>query len=209
MHQADRKTALAFAFRLVLFFAASLMPFPWLADSYTTVFAAAANVVLSAASEDSRVAFSFEPPEHIRPKGTWDLPLRVELHDSRTIARPSFDVRSYSYRPVAMFLALALASPIAGFRRNAVLLGGGLGLMWILTMLFSSLPILSRLASSGALPHSLGLVIETAYQALATPVMVYAMPLLLWWTLIRGTRHLETAPPSGEGAFDALRASPS
>lgn len=195
MQQPERKQALQFLLRFVLLFTVFLMPLPWLADVYTTAFDAAANcVVCPIMNQLSDVSMVFEPPESIARQGSWKGMLRVENDTTRQVAYTKLDVRTFSYRPLVTYLALALAAPLLGTRRKALILGGGALLMIAFGMFFSSLPILSRFSATGALGVAPGLAARTAYEAIATPVMVYAVPLIVFWALalirrgrVRGT----------------------
>jgi hypothetical protein len=57
--------------------------------------------------------------------------------------------------------------------------------MVVLTTLFSALPVLARFGRLGTLGVGAGIAATTAYRALATPVMMYALSALAWWTVTR------------------------
>jgi len=99
----------------------------------------------------SSVGFRYQPPQQITPNGSWKMGLRMEDRDVRRAVVAPLDLRSFSYRPVAAFVALAAASTRRRLRRNVILWGGGLGLMLVLTTLFSALPVLSRYGAKGSL----------------------------------------------------------
>ncbi len=185
MQRLDRKQALLFLLRFALFLGAFLMPLPWLADAYTSAFDVAANGVLSPINALSHIELQFEPPESIDTKGSWQGQLRIRDDRTGEVAHMKLNVRTFSYRPLVTYLALALAAPLSG-RSNAakVVLGGSL-LMIGFGMLFSSLPILARFGEAGALGAGPGLAVVTLYRAIATPVVVYAVPLIVFWALTR------------------------
>ena len=131
--------------------------------------------------------------------------LRMEDRDVRRAVVAPLDLRSFSYRPMAAFVALAAASTRRGLRRNAILWGGGLCLMVALTTLFSALPVLSRYGNKGALGWGAGVVAITAYRALATPVMTYALSALAWWTMTRLAEHGVGGASAGGTKSGALR----
>ena len=60
-------------------------------------------------------------------------------------------------------------------------------------MLFSSLPILARFGEAGALGPGPGLAVVTLYKAVATPVVVYAVPLIVFWALALARRAQQPA----------------
>jgi hypothetical protein len=111
--------------------------------------------------------------------------LRMEDRDVRRAVVAPLDLRSFSYRPMAAFVALAAASTRRGLRRNAILWVGGLGLMLVLTTLFSALPVLSRYGAKGVLGWGAGVAAITAYRALATPVMAYALSVVAGYTVMQ------------------------
>lgn len=181
MEWPERKVAVRFGIRFAVLFALTLMPVPWLADAYTTVLGRGTNAVLSVLDGPSRVAVRFEPPAHIGAHGSWKADVVLEDRMTGLSTRTRLDARSFSYRPIATFIALAGASFRRGWRRNAVVWGGGLALMGTVTTFLSALPLLSRFGAAGALGVIPGLVFRTLYQALATPVMMYAVAVLVWW----------------------------
>jgi hypothetical protein len=180
-----KRSVLMFAARFTLVFAILLAPLPYVADTYAIAIGNVTNAILWALDWPSPIAFRYEPPGRITPNGSWKIALRMEDRDVRRAVVAPLDLRSFSYRPMAAFVALAAASTRRGLRRNAIVWGGGLGLMLALTTLFSALPVLSRYATRGLLGSGLGSAAITAYRALATPVMMYAIAAIAWWTVMR------------------------
>jgi hypothetical protein len=189
-----QRATLTFWFRVVLLFTASLLPAPWVADGYTTLFAAATNGALAIVNGNPWVHFHLEAPAAIRVAGSWKAPLVITDPDARAIGQILINVRTFSYIPMATFLALALASPLRGWRRNAHVVGGGVAAMAVFTTLFAALPIIARYAAVGAFGTTAAAVVDTSYQALATPVMVYFVPLLVWWLLMWLTSPADELP---------------
>ena len=189
MQRLDRKQALLFLFHFAMLFTAFLLPWPWLADAYTSAFDATANEVLAPINRLTHVKMHFEPPESIEMRGSWKGKLCLEDEQTGQVARTNLDVRGFSYSPLATYLALALAAPLRGRRRTALIVAGGALLIVALGLFFSALPIVARFGDGGAFGVSLGLAVRTLYEAMATPVMVYAVPLIVFWALAyrRGT----------------------
>ena len=189
MNWPERRSLVAFGIRLTVIFALSLLPWPRLADGYVTVVARVTNPLLTALDAASSLRVRVEPPPEIRAEGSWKANLRVE--DRAALRQTTFhlDMRSFSYRPMATFVALAAAASwsFRGARRHGLVWTVGLLVMFVLTTCFSALPLLSRFAAAGYFGVVPGLLVRTAYQALATPVMVYALPAIVWWTLTRAT----------------------
>jgi hypothetical protein len=176
------------ALRCLVVLGVLLSPLPFLADSYATFFAGIANPVLFVASRASHFDVRVEPPETIAAQGNWKPLLRVTDRQTEQTGGVRLDVRTFSYRPLAAFLALAAAWPYPPRRRSLRLLAYGLPATLVATLMFTGLAILSRFASGGYMDEAPALVARTAYQALATPVMVYAVPLGIWWLVVRATR---------------------
>jgi hypothetical protein len=192
MSERPRRDKLLFWFRFALLFAVCLMPVPWLADAYSSVFARGVDVALAIVNRHSSVRFHVEPPEHLRVRGSWKPTLRIEEARTGETKTLQLNLRTFSFLPIATFLALALASPLIGWRRNLVVLAAGLGSMVVITTFLASLPILMRFVEIGAFGGTVAATLETSYQALATPVMMFFIPFLVWWLLMWLTR--EKAP---------------
>ena len=185
MNEHRRSPSVAFLLRCAVLFLVLLAPIPWLADSYTTLFSGAGNAIINMLStEDDRFTLSLEPPTSIRVQGSWGLPLHVVDRRTGAAATPSLSIRTFSYLPIATFLALAIASIDLGRRRLISVLGIGTPLVAMMTIGLASLPIFAKFGQLGVLDEVATMVVETLYQALATPTMLYALPLLVWWALV-------------------------
>jgi hypothetical protein len=191
MNLPERRALVAFGVRFMVLFVASLMPIPWLPDAYATAIGRATNAVLSVTDAGSLFAVRFVPPPHIDREGSWKAIVRVDNRRTAKTMMFRLDARSFSYRPMATFVALAAASSFASFfrgtRRRVVLWVGGLLSMFLITTCFSALPLLSQFAVAGVFGDFPGLLVRTVYQATATPVMVYAIPLIVWWLWMHAT----------------------
>jgi hypothetical protein len=204
----ERTKLVSFGVRFVLVFALLLMPLPWLPDAYVTAMGRVTNAMLSVVDARARVGVRFEPPARIAKEGSWKANLRVDDRKSAQAVTIPLDMRSFSYRPVATFVALAAASSIKGARRRLALWAGGLLSMWLWTTGFSALPLLSRFAIGGAFGDVPGRLVRTVYQATATPVMVYAMPVFVWWFWVRVTRREAALAPASDAISSASPAQP-
>ena len=183
-----RKQLLLFALHVVMLLVAFALPWPWLPDVYVTAFDATANLAAVPINAATPVHLRFIPPREIVAKGSWKGELDVSHTTTGEHVRTHLDVRGFSYRPLATYIALALALPSLGRRRSralAVLVGGGV-LTVIVGFVLAALPVLSRLGRSGAFGFETRRIVAMAYEALATPEMVYAIPLILFWFVVRG-----------------------
>ncbi len=183
MQRPDRKQARLFLFHFAMLFTAFLLPWPCLADAYTSAFDATANGALAPINALTHVKMQFEPPESIEMHGSWKAKLRLEDEQTGQVVRTNLDVRGFSYSPLATYLALALAAPLRGRRRTALIVAGGALLMVALGLFFSALPILAHFGAGGVFGVGLGLAVRTLYEAMATPVMIYAVPLIVFLAL--------------------------
>jgi len=178
----------SFLLRFMVLFTALLTPIPWLADACSAAYCAAGNGILSLiADADDRFQVKLEPPESIRVQGSWSPTLRVVDRSSGAVATPGLSVRTFSYLPMALYLALSVASLHGDWRRRAKALGGGILLMSVITLALSALPVLDKFGELGVLGPTTSMVVATLYQALATPIILYTIPLVLWWVLVTAT----------------------
>jgi len=195
MNWIESKAPRAVAVRFAVLFVVLLAPIPWLADAYTTAYGTVANVVLYVADHGSRFGFRFEPPESLRASGSWTGVLRVEDRQLRQTARMKLDVRAFSYRPLATFVALGVAARLWDRRRNATFFGAGLLVMLVLTSALTVAACLKfgvgRLFGIAAGPVS-----ETVYEALTTPAMTFLLPFLCFCVvlfLVKSNHNRENA----------------
>ena len=187
----EPRALLRFAVPFVVLFGLTLAPWPYLSDTYTSAFDSIANFVLAATDAGGRVAFRFEPPERIRSAGSWQAVLRVDDRKLGQSARMHLDVRTFSYRPIATFAVAFVAAWLKGWRRNALVGGAGLLIVGAATSFLAVIAVLrfgvAKVLGYGAWQRW----IETAYESLTTPAMVYAVPLALLWVLVRATTPKE------------------
>lgn len=179
----------SFLLRFVVLFTVLLTPIPWLADTYSIVYCTAGNGILSLmADADDRFRLHLEPPESIRIQGSWSPTLRVVDRSSGAVAKPGLSVRTFSYLPMALYLALSVGSLNGDWRRQVKVFGSGILLMTAITLALSALPVLDKFGAMGVLGPMTATVVDTLYQALATPIVLYTIPLVLWWVLVSATR---------------------
>ncbi len=187
MSSISRGQWLLSALRLFSVLALLLMPIPWLADAYAYAYGAAGNRVLCPAmNRASDVSMQFDLPERIAVHGSWKGKLRIQSNASGRSVNTTIDIRSFSYRPLATFVALGLVTPLPARAKRLTrlsIVAVGTLIMFAVGLWLSSLPILARLGSTGALGVLPGLAVRTLYEAVATPVMMYAIPLIVFGLL--------------------------
>ena len=188
----------SFLLRFVVLFTALLTPVPWLADAYSVAYCTAGNGILSLMTNaDDRFQLHLEAPKSIRVQGSWSPTLRVVDLSSGAVATPGLSVRTFSYLPMALYLALSVASLHGDWRRWVKVVGGGILLMTVITLALSALPVMAKFGALGVLGPMTTVVVETLYQALATPIILYTIPLVLWWVLVTSTRTPVLSRPLG------------
>jgi hypothetical protein len=70
--------------------------------------------------------------------------------------------------------------------------------MSVITLALSALPVLDKFGELGVLGPTTFMVVATLYQALATPIILYTIPLVLWWVLVTATSTpVRSRPLSG------------
>jgi hypothetical protein len=181
-----------FLVAFVCIFGGLSLPLPGLGEAYAELHAAVARAVVPATLE-SGVELSFFSLER------WSVTLVVKpLAPSAPLNVP-IDLRTLSFLPSACFAALAIATPLGSWRKNATLLGAGLLILQVVLLSLLVVPILSFLGGTGPVrAFELALwqhaALQVIYRALvASPGMAYAIPLFLWWALVSRARR--ESPP--------------
>ncbi|HSZ82389.1 MAG TPA: hypothetical protein VLA14_08910 [Polyangia bacterium] len=132
--------------------------------------------------------FEVPPPNEVSAAdgGQWAVVLR-----SGDQAVP-LDTRIFAYTPLAIFLALALATPAPPRRKVIVIAGGGAFLLARLA--FAVLvPVGRAFGPRGS--STLGAFAEITWTVLVTPpVMSYATPLVAWWLAVALTTARAPGP---------------
>lgn len=188
---------LDFVFAFSCIFAGLSLPLPGLAPLFVRAHAALGNALLPRSLE-SGVELSFRVGDELLRTQPWALTLFVEPLAPQPPVNLPLDLRTLIYLPTACFVALALATPRASWRRSLATLGIGLAFLQPLLLGLVALPLLSFLGGTGPVPaFRLGLaahtVLQILYRALvASPGMTYVIPLLLWGVLVSRLRIPKT-----------------
>ncbi|HVT06382.1 MAG TPA: hypothetical protein VHO67_02945 [Polyangia bacterium] len=183
----ERRSTLWFVARFLVIFAALRAAYPLLAPGYKAAFGGAANAFLWAAEPGGTVQLRFEPWAVVDgPDRERMAVLRARDRVFGQEARMRVDVRSFSYRPLATFVALLLAFRWRSRRRAAVVASAGLATMTLLTGFLAAVGAL-RFGLGAVLGFGRGPLIQTIYEAMTTPAMLYALPIVVFWALVRLT----------------------
>jgi hypothetical protein len=177
----DKRSVLLFAVALALL----LAPWPSLGRAFGAAFSAYANGVTRGLGLCGVAAPRFALPQRGRAGakdgGEWAIQLGTQVIDVADGPPRLLDTRVLGYTPLAVLLALGVASRLPRRRR-------------VLVLAFSFACLLGRTALAIALPvarafggeragWAFGPIAELVWFGLITPpVMSYATPLLAWWT---------------------------
>lgn len=159
--------------------------------AFTRAHLALGNALVASLHLASGTRLYFRASDAELTEKPWQAVLRVEpLTPERGIAIP-IDLRSLVYLPLAAFVALAVAVPLRSVRAHLLLVFSGLVILEPLLLSLIAVPLISFLGGLGpvhafAVSRAMQVLLQLVYRALvAPPGMAYALPLLLWWMLVR------------------------
>jgi hypothetical protein len=185
---APSRPTLWFVVRFLVIVTLLRLGYPLVARGYKAAFGAAANVVLAAFEPGGTIELRFEPFGVVPGRDEARMAvLRARDRVFGQEARLHVDVRSFSYRPMATFVALFLAYRWKDRRRAAIV--GSVGIVSV-ALLSSALTAVAtlRFGLGKVLGIGDGRLLQMTYEALTTPVMIYALPIFIFWALVRLSR---------------------
>jgi hypothetical protein len=148
-----------------------LAPWPGWGRVFARAFSVYGNGLVAVGGSWNGPAPHFELPP-VGDGGAWAVVLAGERGFP-------LDTRIIAYTPLAIFLALALATPVP-LRRRLIIFGGGVAVL-LARLAFAVLVPLGR-AFAGRSDSTLAWLAEVGWTVFVTPpVMSYATPLLVWW----------------------------
>jgi hypothetical protein len=181
----DRKTVLVFAALFACFFAVYSIPSPGLGRLFVGVATSLGNAFASGPKRAAALELEFRT-ERDEP---WTAVLDARDPSSGRETRVRINLRKSVYVPLAVFTALALASPIWKGRRGLVVLSAGIGLLFVPIAIWIAAPTVAILYEGAVIdlgPFAQRLI-RFAYAVMEPPGMVYAIPFLIWAALVRVT----------------------
>lgn len=183
MPRIGRREAAMFAALIVLL----LAPWPRWGRAFGVFFSGYGNMLVPLLnSGDGAPRFELPPRGQA---GDWDVVLRA---GEQVVP---LETRIIGYTPLAVFVALALATPVPR-RRKAIILVGGLAVL-LLRLAFAILVPLGDTRAGGA---------AGIWTVLITPpAMSYAAPLAVWWLTFSLTTPARASTPAPAGARPAPR----
>ena len=170
---------------------------------YCKLHARLGNAIVGSSLLASGVRLHFEATDAELESEPWRVTLRVDppaLSKAGPVAAAviPIDLRSLLFLPSAAFLALAIAVPLRSTWAHIQVITCGLLILEPLLVLLVALPLLSFLGGMGpiqafSLSRPTHVVLQILYRALvAPPGMAYALPLLLWWSLVVAVNRIGT-----------------
>ncbi len=191
--------------RVALILVASRLPLPFVPGLYTAAFVAVTNPVLAVALYGTPEAVALEAPGPIA-SGSWQAEMHLQNRRTQKSTTAGFDVRAFSFLPLATFVAIVGAATFTRWRERAIAWGAGLVALYAMMLVVNAIPVLANFAHAGLLPTWLSLVALTLYGGLCTATLIfYALPALLGWSMIALARRdtqtlLVTRTPGSEPA---------
>jgi hypothetical protein len=180
----------------VVLVVALLAPWPRLGRAFGAAFSVYGNALVASRETVPDAPARFEVPPSGEVSAADGGPWAVVL---RTGARSfPLDTRIIAYTPFAIFLALALATPVP-IRRKVIVLAGG-GAFLLARLAFAVLVPIGRVLGAGRADSTFGAFAEITWTIFVSPpVMSYATPLAAWWlalalTTPRAPARATTAP---------------
>jgi hypothetical protein len=171
-----------------------LIPWPRLGEVYGTM-AAMGNVVVGERPIGAGGLLRFDAPRHPEDSEAASdatYPVELSARNARTgaLVRVPIDLRTLTFVPTAVFVALAMASPIWKGARGPVVLVSGLVILQVFLVGSIAVPLFLFFSN----PHPMRLfhpsplfshALTVAYRSLgAPPGMAFAIPGLLWLALM-------------------------
>ena len=189
------KMVIAFLLRFVFVLTVCLMPWPRLEEVYGSAVAAVGNALVGDRPVGSGAFLRFDsPPKPHRSdpesKPTFQAELSARSTKTGSVVRVPIDLRTLTFIPTVVFVALAIAAPIWKGARGPIVLVSGLVILQLflagsiavpLLLFFSNPRPMQLFQLSPAVGHGL----DVAYRSLvAPPGMAFAIPGLLWLALL-------------------------
>lgn len=190
----ERRAVLTFVALVILL----LGPWPGYGRAFGVAFSGYANVVvrLFGIGGVSEPSFTPAPGEPREVGGEWTVALAFREPGGHDAAKVPLDTRIVGYTPLALFVALTLASSVS-LGRKAVIAGIGLGLLLGRLALAIALPV-ARASDPSRASSWFSQAAEVAWSVLIDqPAMSYAAPLLAWWIGLALTTQTQLNRRSG------------
>jgi len=191
-----KKAVRAFLLRFILILAVYSIPWRPIGTAYATLAAGFGNLVVEGAFS-SKARLHFGPVGAADPddaRAAYNVELRAESVATRTVVSLPIDLRTLTYIPTAVFIALSVAAPIWERSKGVKVLLFGLAALHLFLVfsiaaplvLFFANPAPMHLVELGPITHW---VLDVLYRALvAPPGMAFVVPGAVWLLMLWVTR---------------------
>ncbi len=194
----SKREVLVFVGLFALIFGIYNIPSPGLGKLVARAASTVANAFVSTPRDPDALELVFrsalEDPrfDSTRRDSAWTMILDARMAATGRQARVNINLRKSLYLPMAVFTALALASPIWQGRRGLLVLLGGIGFLLVPVSLWLVVPTVALLYEGMVLELSpFGQnAIRFVYALIEPPGMIYAIPLFVWAVLVWCTRSV-------------------
>ena len=190
-----KKELITFLLRFAFLLTVCMIPWPRLGEAYGRTMGAIGNVLVGDGPVASVALLRFGPPRDAAsspPDSNTAYQTELSARNTRTgaLVRVPIDLRTLTFVPTAVFVALAMASPIWKRARGPIVLVSGLIILQLfllgsiavpLLLFFSNPQPMQLFRLSSPVSH----VLDVVYRSLvAPPGMAFAIPGLIWLTLM-------------------------
>lgn len=206
-----RAALVAFAVRFFAILAVYLIPWAPVGEAYSTIATGVGNAVVSLLPSD-RLELTFVRPRETAESTSADaFNAELDVTDRRHGAsiRLALDLRSLTYVPTAVFVALAVAAPIWQGRRGLRMLAGGLATLHVFYAVALTAMVAFFLGRTRPFPMlDLGpaarLLFDVLHRVLvAPPGMAFAVPGFVWLAAVWLTSPARVSATSDESVAPA------
>lgn len=182
------RPALWFALRFACLLSLFMYPWPLVGELYSDAAGALGNLLLG----DASATLHFGRPERATELAgdRFSTELRARAPDMLVPVRVPIDLRTLTFIPTVVFLALTLAAPVWKSSRGITVLVLGLFVLHGFLIASITIPLVLFFADPQPM-HLLDIgttmrhVLDVVYRSLvAPPGMAYAVPILLWLSLL-------------------------
>jgi len=206
-----RATVLAFALRFFAILGVYLIPWAPVGEAYSTVASGIGNAALSVLTSSSLelTIVRARATAESSAADSFNAELDVVDHRHGASVRLALDLRSLTYVPTAVFVALAVAAPIWQGRRGLRVLLGGLVTLHVFYGVALTAMVTFFLGRTRPFPMlELGpaarLIFDVLHRVLvAPPGMAFAVPGFVWLTGVWLTSPARVEPTSDESVAPA------
>jgi len=186
-----KKALWAFVARFVLIFAVYSIPWRPIGTAYSTAAAALGNLVVGEEASPA-VRLHFGPPKRVPDdaRAAFGVELRAENVATGSALSIPIDLRTLTYVPTAVFVALCVDSPMWRGKRGVIVLLVGLFALHVFfvasiaapLVLFFANPLPMHLVELRPVSHRL---LDVFYRTLVAPLgMAFIVPGALWLVLL-------------------------